>query len=403
MTAQSPSRILHHCMVVYAAYPYYETRVQREAEALIAKGHQVDVICPKFGDEPEFEIHGGVNVYRVKLHWNRKKSLPMQFVQYFRFFIQAAGKLNSLYSRHHYNTVQVHNLPDFLVFCSFIPKQKGAKIILDLHDLMPEFFLSRFGQTGNKVFSRLVYLQERLSCRFADHVITVTEHWRQSLIQRGVPAGKCSVVMNLADPRVFHQVTPEEKKLKDPEIFCLFYHGDMPQRYGLDLVLQAIAQLKPRIPCLYFRLVGGGQYEPELRRQTEELGLQDHVEFIAGQPVEKLPALIATADVAVVPYRNDIFTDSLMPTKLMEYAVEGIPTIAARTTAIAAYFTDDMVKFFQPGSVDDLASCIYSLYKDPEKRRAFAAGIQAFNAIHNWQDASATYVEQVENLCLQQD
>lgn len=400
MSLQTTARKLRHCMVVYAAYPFFETRVQREAEALIARGHEVDVICPVYQDEPAVDEHEGVHIYRVKLPWQRKKNLSVQFLQYIRFLVLAALKLTSLDAKRHYDAVQTHNLPDFLVFAAAIPKWRGAKVILDLHDLMPEFFLSRFEGTNNKVFSRLVYLQERISCRFADHVITVTEHWRQSLIQRGVPAGKCSVVMNLADTRVFHQVTPEEAKQKDPDKFCLFYHGDMPQRYGLDLVLQAIALLREKIPNIHFRLVGGGVFLDTLKTMTSDLDLQNCVEFLGGQPVENLPALIATADVAVVPYRNDIFTDSLMPTKLMEYAVEGIPTIAAKTTAIAAYFEEGMVQFFAPGSVDDLARCILLLYREPERRAALVKGILSFNARYNWQDASTAYVEGVEKLCL---
>ena len=89
-----------------------------------------------------------------------------------------------------------------------------------------------------------------------------------------------------------------------------------------------------------------------------------------------------------------------MPTKLMEYAVEGIPTIAAKTTAIAAYFEEGMVQFFAPGSVDDLARCILLLYREPEHRAALAKGILSFNARYNWQDASTAYVEGVEKLCL---
>ena len=64
---------------------------------------------------------------------------------------------------------------------------------------------------------------------------------------------------------------------------------------------------------------------------------------------ESLPALLAQADIGVVPYRDDVFTDGLLPTKLMEYAAMGLPCVAARTTAIDAYFHDTMVAFFRPG------------------------------------------------------
>ncbi len=399
MTPQTSFRPLHHCMIVYAAYPHYETRVQREAEALVARGHEVDVICPRLKVEEATAKHNGVNIYRVKMSWGRKKNFSGTFSQYIRFFLQAFGKVTFLHFKRHYDAVQTHNLPDFLVFSAIVPKILGARVIIDLHDLMPEFFSVRSKNGANGFAHRMVLLQEKLSCRFAHHVITVTEHWRRTLIKRGVKPEKCSVVMNLADTRVFHPITAQERAEKDPTRFTLFYHGDMPERYGLDLALKAVAQLRGQIPNLHLKLVGGGQFFNELKRITHELDLEDRVEFIGGQPVEKLPGLIATADVAVVPYRNDVFTDSLMPTKLMEYAVEGIPTIVARTTAISAYFGDGLVEYFEPGDVNDLCRCILKLYQDEAYRQKMAKSIRLFNEQYSWAKESEAYVNRVEGLC----
>ena len=66
--------------------------------------------------------------------------------------------------------------------------------------LTPEFLMRRLHQDTNSLLMRVVRLPERLfSCRFADHVVTVREHWCQALIKQGVPAYKCSVAMNVAD------------------------------------------------------------------------------------------------------------------------------------------------------------------------------------------------------------
>lgn len=385
-------------MVVYAPYPYYETRVQREAEALVKQGHSVDVICPKYKDDPGFSQHQGVNIYRVNMYWDRKESITGKFLQYFRFFNRVFWKLSYLHFKHKYDVVQTHNLPDFLVFASIVPKLFGARIILDLHDLMPEFFQSRVGSGEKEYLLKLVILQEKLSCKFADLVITVTEHWRKDLINRGVSPEKVQVVMNLADENMFHPI-PFSTFNPSNHHFCLFYHGGMPYRYGLDLVLKAIDKLRYQIPEITFTLVGNGEARDTLTQMTNELQLQNHIEFIRSQSAENLQELIATADVAVVPYLNDHFTDSLMPTKLLEYAVCGIPSIVSRTTAIAAYFDDDMVEFFQPGNLDDLIRAIHRLYENPQRRRELAVNIQQFNEKYNWEKQSALYISMVEALC----
>jgi len=391
------NRKLHHCMVVYAPYPYYETRVQREAEALIKRGHAVDVICPKYKNDSDFDRHQNVNIYRVNMVWNRKESFSGKFIQYILFFLRVFWKLTFLHYKNRYDVVQAHNIPDFLVFSALIPKLSGARIILDLHDLMPEFFASRVEPGEKKFLLKMILLQERLSCRFADHVITVTEHWKQNLVNRGVPSEKVLVVMNLADEDIFHPIPFLISK--NSNHFCLFYHGGMPHRYGLDLVIKAMDKLRDQIPTLYFTLVGNGESREALQELTQELKLENHVEFINSQPAEELQRLIATADVAVVPYHNDPFTDSLMPTKLMEYAVCGIPSIVSRTTAITAYFEDDMVEYFQPGNVDDLVSAIRRLYQDPKHRKELAFNIRRFNEKYNWSNQSSEFVSWVEECC----
>lgn len=393
---------LKHCMVVYAAYPHYETRVQREAEALIAHGHEVDLICPRYKDDSAQEHHGGVTIHRVNLRWERKKGLAAQFGQYLKFFILTSFKLFSLDLKRRYDVIQCHNVPDFLVFAAVPPKLLGARVILDLHDLMPEFYQGRFKQSSHKLLLRLIYLQERWACRFADHVITVTKHWRQTLIERGVPPEKCSVVMNLADPRIFQLLSSDEAAAYKNDHFNLFYHGNMPENYGLEMIIQAVARLRDRIPQIRLIFVGGGPFLWRLKEIAAELKLDEKVvEFNDGVPAEKLKGYFLRADVGVVPYRNDIFTDSLLPTKLLEYAVSGLPTIAARTTAIAEYFDDSMVKYFQPCDQEDLENSILLMVNDPGIREKYAQGILKFNQLHNWRDESTNYVAIVERLGLE--
>jgi hypothetical protein len=53
-----------------------------------------------------------------------------------------------------------------------ITKLLGARPILDLHDLMPEYFAARTGRGIDSWLAPLIIWQEQLSCRFANRVIT---------------------------------------------------------------------------------------------------------------------------------------------------------------------------------------------------------------------------------------
>jgi glycosyltransferase involved in cell wall biosynthesis len=387
-------------MVVYAPYPLGETRVQREAEALLRHGYEVDVICSRLSGEPSIDRYKGVRVFRErywpKIPFLKRAGLSKKLFDYFFFFIMAAARITALNHRNHYTTIQVHNIPDFLVFCALIPKLLGVPILLDLHDLMPEFYAGHYGD-GKSLAARLIRLQERLSCRFADQVITVSEHWRQALNQRGVPEKKCSVVMNLADESIFHP----PGQVNQPctlDGFRLIYHGSFQERYGLDLAIRAVDRLRPEIPEIHLILVGNGQFLPQMERLVEELDLDRHVTINSLRLAEDLPGIILACHLGIVAYRNDVFTDGLLPTKLMEYACLGFPAIAACTSTIHDYFADTMVEFFEPGNLDDLVRCIRFLYHHPECLEELRRGSQKFNQRYNWAKTSAEYVRLVEEI-----
>jgi glycosyltransferase involved in cell wall biosynthesis len=392
-----PTRGKRHCMIVHAYYPIGEIRVEREARALLERSYEVDVICLQQPGEAAFSIEDGVNVYRQPVMRHKGKGIAVQFFEYLAFFVLSFFKVTALHFKRRYSVVQAHNLPDFLIFVALVPKLMGARLILDLHDLMPEFYASRFKSGMTSLPIRLLCWQERLSCLFANHVITVTGLWRQTLIERGIPAGKISVVMNVANDRIFQKsnVQPVAKNGH----FNLIYHGQLSQRYGIDLAIRAVDLVRREIPEVCLTIHGRGEYLNELKAIAESLDIASNVQFSTNYvPTRELPQLIGNAHAGIVPYRQDIFTDGILPTKMMEYAALGVPVIAARTTAITAYFDSEMVKFFTPEDVQDLAHSIVLLFKDREQLAEYARNIEKFNHEHNWKNVAAQYVEVVDRL-----
>jgi glycosyltransferase involved in cell wall biosynthesis len=393
--------IRRHCMIVFSEYPLGETRVQRQAEALIRNGYDVDVICKRLPGQKNEDRYKGVRIFREKYHFNflgiNPESLWQRFFDYCRFFFSAAVRLNSLSAKKKYDSIQVHNLPDFLVFCTYFQKRRGVPVILDLHDLMPEFFAGRFG-SGSALLAKLIRWQERISCKYADHVITVSKHWRQALVQRGVPAKKCSVVMNVADSNIFQASVSSPQSIPRDHGLRMIYHGTMVYRYGLDLAVHAVSRLATEIPGIHLSLVGQGEFLPDIVKLVDQLHLKSHVSIEPSHLVEELPGIILANDLGIVPYRNDIFTDGLLPTKLMEYASLGIPVVASKTTAIQAYFNGMNVEFFEPGDLDDLVQVIRSLNKNPDRMEDLRDGCEIYNKNYDWSRISAEYVALVQGL-----
>jgi glycosyltransferase involved in cell wall biosynthesis len=387
--SRSRSTKRRHAMVVHAYYPVGETRVQREAAALIEDGVDVDIICLRRPGERRREEVDGVNVYRLPVGRNRSLGVAYQLLEYLAFAVLAAVRLTRLHLRRRYRSVQVHNLPDFLVFSALVPKLTGSHILLDLHDLMPEFLADRLGGSMGHPLVRLVALQERISCAFADSVITVTEGWRQRLIERGVEPEKISVVMNVADPDLF---TPRDEEAPQ-DSFTIVYHGTLTHRYGVDLLVEAVARLRSRVPTARLLLLGDGDYRMQLESAVACLGLADVVEFSDEMlEVAELLPYLRRASVGVVPNRSSVFTDDLLPTKLLEYVALGIPVVVARTPMIRSYFDDDMVEFFTPGDADDLADRLAVLAESPERCQELARAARTFVESHPWESIAKSYV-----------
>jgi glycosyltransferase involved in cell wall biosynthesis len=246
---------------------------------------------------------------------------------------------------------------------------------------------------------RLLRLQERISCAFADQVITVTALWRETLIQRGVPAEKIVVVMNVANDLIFLRQKQALPPIETGQPFRLIYHGTLAERYGIDLAIRAVDQLRSTIPNIHMIIHGKGEFLNNLIELKDQLGLDQIVEFSTQYlPISELPKLIAQAHVGLVPYRQDIFTDGILPTKMMEYVAVGIPVVAARTSAISAYFDENMVRYFTPGDVDDLAKSIMALYTDHELIKQLPVNADQFSQRYNWKQIAGQYVESVERL-----
>jgi glycosyltransferase involved in cell wall biosynthesis len=382
-------------MVVENHWP--DIRVEREARVLLAGGYEVDVICEEGAGYPAGRtVEDGITVHRLPVRRHGGAGLLTQLSEYLSFFARATLRLAVLHRRRRYASVQAHNVPDFLVFAAILPKLTGAAVILDLHDLMPEFFASRFRKPMSSLTVSALRVQERLAVAFADHVITVSDPWRETLIERGAPPDRVSVVMNLPDPDPFGMPPVHTPDRGGP--IRLLYHGTFAHRLGVDLLLDAVAALRSRY-SLELTMHGVGEMLDALRARARDLSLDDIVTFSTTRlPTRDLGRLIASADIGVVPYRNDVFTDGIVPTKLMEYAYFGVPSVASRSSAVMHYFGSDTVAYCEPGDVESLRAAIESLLGDGKRRREMGHRIREFSSAHRWEEEAARYHALVDSL-----
>jgi glycosyltransferase involved in cell wall biosynthesis len=245
-------------MIAYTTY-MHDGRVKRHAEARAERGDHVDVICLATAEPP---VTNGVNVIGLQMPRYRGSSKSAYLRSYIRFFAMASEKAARMSLKQRYDVVIVCTMPDAVIVCAILPKFLGSKIVLDVHDTLPELYRDKFGGARGAVGAKSLMLEERMSSWWADCVLAVHELHSERLQQAGVPARKIHVVMNSPDARIFPVHKNGDAR---PREFTLVCHGTVTARLGLDLAIAAVASLRSEIPELRLKVVGEGDHLAEAR------------------------------------------------------------------------------------------------------------------------------------------
>jgi glycosyltransferase involved in cell wall biosynthesis len=382
-------------------HSYYEEdpRVRREAEALAAAGRQVDVFALRRPDDPVDEVIDGVRVRRLSVQRHQGAGLRTYLVEYLAFLVRATFALARAHPRRRYGLVQVHTLPDFLVFAALPLRLVGVPVILDLHEAMPEFFRSRFRGRAGRIGYALLRAQEAASTRFASAVVTVNEALGDRLRGLGVRASKLTIIPNAPSLARFDGDRFPARPFMADGTLRLIYAGALSPIYELDVVLVAMARLAERRPELpvSLELYGRDFAEVPLRELATKLGLAGCVTFHGRIPIEDVPAAIAAADVGLAPTRRSAFTDFSLSTKAFEYAAMRRPVVASRLPMVERTFGDD-VSTYTAGDADDLVVALLHLVDDPAARDDQVS--RAFDRVRGlgWEREAPRYLALVDGL-----
>jgi glycosyltransferase involved in cell wall biosynthesis len=383
-------------VIAYTTY-IHDGRVKRHAEALARRGDQVDAITLAAG---KTGLINGVNVIGLEIPRYRGSSRSSYVKSYINFFIAAARKAMELSRTRPYDIAIVCTMPDAAILSALPLRRAGTRLILDVHDTMPELYRDKFPGWLGAVGVPIMKLEERLSARCADLVLAVHEPHRQRLADYGIQADKIRVVLNSPDDRIF---VSDGEVTKNPDIFTVVSHGTITHRMGLDLAVRAVGLLRDRIPQLRLLALGAGDYLSEIHRLVDELKLQDRVIFKDMIPIEELPKVLRTADVGLVPNRENSATHLMLPVKLLEFAMMGIPAIAPRLKTVEYYFGNGSVHFFKAGDIGDLADAIEQLYHSPELRKSYAESARKVVDRISWPNQRGEFYRAIDSILPRQE
>lgn len=372
-----------------------DSRIQRQARALAERGDRVDCVC--LNDDQELEVGAG----RIGLH-RASAAKPRGGTRAYldgnaRFLAGAARKVTALDRRHRFDLIEVHNMPDALVFAALAPKLRGTPLILNFHDTFPELFATLFDRPPSHPLVRLIRTEERVSAALADAHIFVTAEARDLLAARGIGADHTQIVMNTPDERVFGTRQAPAPPPAAGELRVV-YHGGLADRFGVEALVRAVALLRERGAPVSLDVFGSdAEAARALSAKAAEIAPEGVRIAPRPTPVEQIPERLREAHLGVVPTLRDDFTQMLLPVKLLEYVHMGLPVVASRLPVIESYFGDDVL-LAEPGDPGSLAAAIEGVRAEPEHALERAERASERLAAIEWRRQREGYLELVDEL-----
>jgi glycosyltransferase involved in cell wall biosynthesis len=338
---------------------------------------------------------GNINLFLIQMRSSKKeKSLLSLLLPILRFLFSSTCWIIRQHRRQPYDLLHIHNVPDFLVFASWYPKLTGAKVILDIHDIVPEFYASKFKARPNSMAISMLKRMEHVSASFADHVIISNHLWREKYAVRTGANGKCSVFINNVDGKIF---LPRPRTRDDGKIIVMF-PGGLQWHQGLDVAIRAFKKVGAEMPNAEFHIYGDGNMKESLVKLAAELGLHSQVRFFDPLPVREVAKLMAGADLGVVPKRADSFGNEAYSTKIMEFMSLGVPVVVSSTKIDRHYFDDSVVRFFESGNSDALADAMLDVLRNPALRQSMTANALQYATRNSWEYRKRDYLRLVDAL-----
>jgi len=312
------------------------TRSYEMARRLIARGHQVTMVCGRSGtghtglhsDFVKGKRQGevdGIQVVEFDLAYSNKLS----FLQRIFAFLLFAWRSVLVAMREDYDVVFATTTPLTAgipgIFARWL---RGKPFVFEVRDLWPEL-PKAMGVIKNPVVLWMMSVLEWVSYHSAHRLIGLSPGIVQGIQKRGISPEKVLAVPNGCDLDIFSGTVEKWRPegVSDSDLMAIFT-GTHGMANGLDAVIEAAIQLRAKgCQDIKLVLVGDGMLKPRLQERAAQEGLTN---IIFHNPVNKhkLAGLMASADLGLQILANvPAFYYGTSPNKFFDYIAAGLPVL----------------------------------------------------------------------------
>lgn len=376
-----------------------EIRVMKEGLSLHEAGYNSAVLCPPFGDQPEYEVCNGIEIFRPKVLGRRSVTDKLLAEAAF-FSLSWFRSIQQTIAKYEPDVLHVHDIwLGRVALCA----RTTQKVVMDLHENMPAAVVEyRSGYHGPQRWFRYlfhshprIFAYERNLLQNSDLVLAVVQEARDRVLinHPGLSSEKVVNVENLESKR-FIASSGSGRAAFEKDHFSVLYIGGFGPHRGVDTLIRAMAPIKKTDRNIKVQLIGAqpSQYLEILKKLIVKLRVSDQIKIMGWVNAEDVLANIQQADVCCVPHHSNPHTDNTIPHKLFQYMIAKRPVLVSSSAPLARTVRQAYAgMIFAAGDPQDCAQKILAMADDPVACAQFAENGYRYvmEQGHNWEEESA--------------
>lgn len=390
-------KILHvfdHSIPLHSGYTFRSRAIIREQRN---RGWQtVHVTSEKQGEvSANKETVDGLDFYRTPVSSNLLSKLPaLNQLQVVR---SLAERLDEVAQAEKPDIIHAHSPALNGLAALKVGKKHGIPVVYETRAFWEDAAVDHGTNKENDTRYKLTRAMESRVFKQADAITTICEGLRKDIVARGNADSKVTVIPNAVDIEQFDIIAQRKQELADKlglnTQFTLGFIGSFYAYEGLDLLLDAVAELvktDPNVQCL---MVGGGPQDDNLKAQAARLGIESNVIFTGRVPHSEVSDYYSLIDLLVYPRKPKRITELVTPLKPLEAMAQGRLFVASNVGGHHELIEHGKTGLlFEKDSVTSLIEVIGQFRQEKwpaqqliEQGREFVANVR------NWKNSVARY------------
>lgn len=304
-------KILFWMFIGFDQHATSEHLLSAVIERLCEMGHSVHIIQKKTGGNlpsiPEKLSRYGVTTDVIPYKAADKCNLIARYLTELKYVIDCKQHITSDFDA---VFIQSTNVAGFAV--KVIKKKLPQAIVtFNVQDIFPYNLSLSGGLKRNSIIFKVLATEQRFAYKHSNHVITISEDMKDTLVEDGTSADKVDVIYNWSYQDELYEnvnVSPVGHMFK-PDFFNVVYAGNIGVMQNVDILIEA-AKLMKDDDDIWFHIIGNGVYKNKLEARAKEYGITN-ISFWAMQLPELAPLIYSAADVNVIPLVKDVYRTAL--------------------------------------------------------------------------------------------